>query len=25
LPKHWLGGGVMSGVRFGLAHSSDGL
>ncbi len=25
LPKHWLGGGVTSGVRFGLAHSSDGL
>jgi hypothetical protein len=24
-PKHWLGGGVTSGVRFGLAHSSDGL
>ena len=21
LPKHWLGGGVTSGVRFGLAHS----
>ncbi|MFN9906059.1 MAG: hypothetical protein ACK56F_08045, partial [bacterium] len=24
-PKHWLGEGVTSGVRFGLAHSSDGL
>ena len=24
-PKHWLGGGMTSGVKFGLAHSSDGL
>jgi hypothetical protein len=24
-PRHWLGWGVTSGVRFGLAHLSNGL